>query len=678
MKYKRVTVASLPEKNNSLDVRWWVFEAISVLDGDRDGDLDIYVGMTGSIEKSLLPTDPKPYFIENVSSNKFVLNGIPISKNIVAGWINNVVVGDFNADGFDDAFLVDHGREDKPYDIRDFGPLNLLLSSSSDISVQTAQFETLSTWTKPNLDFWHGAINTRDFNLDGNLDIVATALGRAGVQLWYGDGKGKFKLAPNGTLPDYINRTAPNSSGDWLGFGITGFIDAGGDGKADVFCLPYGLSNQNSAGFISLNPLSNNGITKAINLGDLSVDPAINNNTNRGYSEAVVADFDGNGLEDIIAIAEASNGKADGEMFFMFLSQESPNVFKDVTLASFGSYSSIYSGVKPRGDGYADLFINSPSTELYVSDYNGDGYLDLNLGFGFLGQWAELKNTVFINDGKGHFSRSFDLPLDFYIPKYSTLRTDGVSDLNSDGIGDFFVVETEYVNGEAVDNIVLLISDPLVTNETRHFLLSESSSKVVGSNSNDVFISIGGGSHSVIAGGGIDKVKYTEKSSFFSISKSTAAELIVTKPKQFSSVDRLSNVERIEFSDKSNAYDIDGNAGTTAKILGAVFGKESVTNKNYFGIGLSFLDAGWTYDNLAGLALDAAGAKTNDQIVSLLWTNVIGTKPTAADKQPFIALLENGMTAGALAHLAADTAFNTTNINLVGLAQTGIEYIPVS
>ena len=77
-------------------------------------------------------------------------------------------------------------------------------------------------------------------------------------------------------------------------------------------------------------------------------------------------------------------------------------------------------------------------------------------------------------------------------------------------------------------------------------------------------------------------------------------------------------------------------------------------------------------------ALHAAGAKTNDQIVSLLWTNVIGTKPTAADTQPFIAMLENGMSAGALAHLAADTSFNTMNINLVGLAQTGIEYIPVS
>jgi len=35
------------------------------------------------------------------------------------------------------------------------------------------------------------------------------------------------------------------------------------------------------------------------------------------------------------------------------------------------------------------------------------------------------------------------------------------------------------------------------------------------------------------------------------------------------------------------------------------------------------------------------------------------------------------MTAGAFAHLPSDKDFNTTSINLVGLAQTGIEYIPV-
>lgn len=141
--------------------------------------------------------------------------------------------------------------------------------------------------------------------------------------------------------------------------------------------------------------------------------------------------------------------------------------------------------------------------------------------------------------------------------------------------------------------------------------------------------------------------------------------------------DSIKNIERINFKDTYLAIDLNGNAGKAVKILGAVFGKDSINNKNYVGIGLNLLDAGWSYDNLAALALDAAGAKTNDQIVSLLWTNVIGTKPTDADKQPFIELLENGMTPSALAHLAADSSFNTTNINLVGLAQAGIEYIPI-
>ena len=182
----------------------------------------------------------------------------------------------------------------------------------------------------------------------------------------------------------------------------------------------------------------------------------------------------------------------------------------------------------------------------------------------------------------------------------------------------------------------------------------------------------------VDGGSGIDKVAYPAASSDYAVYYNSTGTTTVKGKIASSQLDALSNIERVSFTDKSIAYDLNGNAGTTAKILGSVFGKESVDNQNYVGIGLHFLDSEWTYDNLAALALDAVGAKTNDQIVSLLWTNVIGTKPTATDKQPFIALLENGMSAGALAHLAADSSFNTTNINLVGLAQTGIEYIPVS
>jgi Ca2+-binding RTX toxin-like protein len=213
---------------------------------------------------------------------------------------------------------------------------------------------------------------------------------------------------------------------------------------------------------------------------------------------------------------------------------------------------------------------------------------------------------------------------------------------------------------------------------------------ILGSGGNDTIT--GGFGDDIIDGGiGIDTVKFSASYSIntssnylikslnngrWSVSYNGPLNTIYT-PSSNDGLDTLMNIERIKFTETSFALDLSGNAGITAKILGAIFGKDAVSNKNFVGIGLSFLDAGWSYDNLAALALDAAGAKSNDQIVSLLWANVIGVKPTAADMQPFIALLENGMTAGALAHLAADTSLNATNINLVGLAQTGIEYLPV-
>ena len=141
--------------------------------------------------------------------------------------------------------------------------------------------------------------------------------------------------------------------------------------------------------------------------------------------------------------------------------------------------------------------------------------------------------------------------------------------------------------------------------------------------------------------------------------------------------DTLTYVERIQFTDKSFAVDLDGNAGYAAKIIGAVLGKAALTNPIYVGLGLSYLDKGMSYSDLGALALNAVGATTNDAIVYTLWLNVIGSPASALDKAPFIKMLTDGMKAGDLVALAADTAFNTTNINLVGLAQTGIEYIPV-
>lgn len=136
------------------------------------------------------------------------------------------------------------------------------------------------------------------------------------------------------------------------------------------------------------------------------------------------------------------------------------------------------------------------------------------------------------------------------------------------------------------------------------------------------------------------------------------------------------NTERICFAKTNLALDINGNLGVAVKVLGAVFGSSLVKNKEYVGIGLNLLDKGMSNDTLAGLALAAASAVTNDQIVTRLWTNVVGSVPTAFDKAPFIQMLEGGISPGALAYMSANTTLNASNINLVGLSQTGVEYLP--
>lgn len=143
--------------------------------------------------------------------------------------------------------------------------------------------------------------------------------------------------------------------------------------------------------------------------------------------------------------------------------------------------------------------------------------------------------------------------------------------------------------------------------------------------------------------------------------------------------DALVNVERLQFSDVKLALDVDGNAGTVAKVLGAVFGAPSVhDHPEYMGIGLSLLDGGMSYATLMQLAIGArlgADAADNAAVVDLLYTNVVGVHPDDAALALYVGLLAGGnFTAGTLGVLAADTGINQANIDLVGLAQTGIEY----
>lgn len=175
-------------------------------------------------------------------------------------------------------------------------------------------------------------------------------------------------------------------------------------------------------------------------------------------------------------------------------------------------------------------------------------------------------------------------------------------------------------------------------------------------------------------GSGVDLARYEGTRTAFTIAR-TAQGLSVVSAAE--GADTLTGVERLAFSDHRLAFDLDGDAGRAAKLLGAVFGRQSVANKSFAGVALNLLDAGMGYEALAAAALDVAlGAQASDQaVVTLLFTQVVGQAPDAATLSALTGLLAaGGMSRGALAVAAAETALNQANIDLVGLSASGLAY----
>ena len=195
---------------------------------------------------------------------------------------------------------------------------------------------------------------------------------------------------------------------------------------------------------------------------------------------------------------------------------------------------------------------------------------------------------------------------------------------------------------------------------------------IIGNSSNNV-ITGGLGGDTIDGDAGIDQAVYTENFTDVSLVKSGTVWNIASGTDK----DTLSNIERLKFNDKHIALDIDGNAGKAIKLLGLLFGKDQATNKTYVGAGLKILDDGMPYEQLMQTALDVVlGANASSlSVVEMIWEKLIGP-PTPADNiSQYSALIDNGTyTSAGLAIVAADHSLNTTAIDLVGLASTGVEY----
>ncbi|MBK9572636.1 MAG: calcium-binding protein [Rhodoferax sp.] len=197
-----------------------------------------------------------------------------------------------------------------------------------------------------------------------------------------------------------------------------------------------------------------------------------------------------------------------------------------------------------------------------------------------------------------------------------------------------------------------------------------------------------GGNDNIDGGAGADTAVYSGKRAEFTVSK-TSTGLSVVDSRGSDGTDTLTNIERLQFADARVAIDTGAaqSAGGTALLIGAVLGQGALAAKKpLVGAVLDLIDQGYSFQTLSGavmrldiwglLANGGATSASNTQIASYLLTTVNGTTPDATTLNAAVTALdsETGAAQGTFLWHLAESAANQQQVNLVGLAQSGLTY----
>ena len=298
------------------------------------------------------------------------------------------------------------------------------------------------------------------------------------------------------------------------------------------------------------------------------------------------------------------------------------------------------------------------------------------------GQTLQASNTLADADGLGPLSYEWQSSSNGNT--WSAITGAGASGgsfvLSALQVGQLVRVLTRYTDGQGTPEAVASNASAAVlgvqtgTSGDDRLDGSAFADRLSGLSGNDRLAGLGGADQ-IVGGSGIDTAVFElPRASYEVAAKGVGVRALVGSEGS----DALSEIERVRFADTSLAFDINGSAGLTAKILGAVFGREAVANTAYVGIGLKLLDAGTSPDALMQLALEArlGAGYTAAAEVQLLYRNLAGVEPSASDLSYWSAQLAVGgaYTPVSLAWFAANLDLNAQNINLIGLADTGLAF----
>lgn len=413
----------------------------ALLDYDGDGQLDLYLVQAGAIGPDVTSADRKhgDRLYRNVSSRNEDGEWVVRFKDVTAeagidarGYGMGVTVGDYNADGHPDLYVLNFGD-------------NELWRNNGD-----GTFTDVTESAGVNDSRWSVSGSFADLDGDGQQELVVVNYAD------YDFGSHRECRASGSGRPDYCSPSAYPPAGDRLfrnlgdgrfedvtdaagmgeasshGLGVIA-ADLDGDGKRDIY-----VANDGSANFFWLNRGDMRFENDAMLAGN-----AVNGD---GAAEAGMgvdaADYDHSGAEDILI----THLKRETNTLYR---NDGQGWFTDVSAASgLGPPSLPYTGFGTR-------FV----------DFDLDGRLDVFVANGAVTEEADLAaagdpfpyhqtNQLFFNEGEGRFSEVTDRA-GAILQRSRVSRGVAFGDIDNDGRPDLVVVNA---NGQ-VEMLINRIDD---------------------------------------------------------------------------------------------------------------------------------------------------------------------------------------------------------------------------
>ncbi len=314
-------------------------------------------------------------------------------QNIGDSDSKGVALGDFNKDGYTDAFLADSAAN------------RLWLNDGK------------GTFSGQSVGGTGNAVASGDMNRDGNTDVFIADTAADKVLL--NDGTGNFTAQSLGD----------SDAGNGVALG-----DLDGDGDLDAFVVNAGSDTvwiNNGSGIFTARSLGDSDVGNGVALGDLDGDGdldafAANSGANKIWLNNGSGTFTEQSLEDSDISKGAALGDFNGDGYLdVFVANEGANkVLLNDKTGQFAETS--------LGDSY-------PSRWIALGDFDGDGDLDA-----YAANASLVPDRLWLNDGKGVFTQ------DEQRVGSSSSNSAAFGDLDGDELPDMFVanygVSTVWLN----------------------------------------------------------------------------------------------------------------------------------------------------------------------------------------------------------------------------------------